>query len=274
MHDYDIALKLTLQGAAGLALRELTGVNIERWLNVELPEVRNTRVDLLGETSDQRLIHIELQSRNDANMAVRMAEYCLSVYRRYKVFPSQILLYVGEEPLRMEAELSGPQLSFRYKLMDIREMDGEALLVSDQLGDNVIAILTRLRDRGAAVRRIVEKIAILPEEDRKAPLDQLRILAGLRKLENLVEQEVRKMPITEDIRNHKVFQREYAEGVQEGLQQGLQKGELIILRRLIEERFGPIPNWASERLAKSPAADLEDLSIRVLSARSLDDLLP
>ena len=78
-------------------------------------------------------------------------------------------------------------------------MDGEVLLDSDQVGDNVIAILARPRDRGVAVRRIVEKITTLPEEEREAPLDQLRILAGLRKLENLVEQEVRKMPITEEL---------------------------------------------------------------------------
>ncbi len=48
MQDYDVTLKLALQGTAGLVLRTLTGVHIERWLNVELPEFRNARVDLLG----------------------------------------------------------------------------------------------------------------------------------------------------------------------------------------------------------------------------------
>jgi hypothetical protein len=266
VHDYDIALKLALQGSAGLVLHTLTGVQIERWLNVELPEVRNSRVDLLGETSDQRLIHIELQSRNDSNMAVRMAEYCLSVYCRYRKFPSQMVMYVGEDPLRMDPELSSPDLSFRYKQVDIREIDGDALLDSDQVGDNVIAILARLRDRAAAVRRIVERIAILPEQERETPLDQLRILAGLRKLEDLVEQEVGEMPITEDIRNHKVFRREYGEGVQQG--------ELTILRRQIEKRFGPIPAWAAERLESCSVSELEALSERVLDALSLKDLLP
>ena len=42
------------------------------------------------------------------------------------------------------------------------------------------------------------------------------------------------MPITEYIRNHKLFPRAYAEG--------LQQGELIMLRRLIEQRFGTIPD--------------------------------
>ena len=176
-----------MQGAAGLVLRELTGVNIERWLNVELPELRNTRVDMLGETSEDNLIHIELQSRNDSNMPLRMAEYCLSVYRRFGRFPSQILLYVGEEPMRMQAELIGPELSFRYRLVNIRDLDGERLLDSEEVGDNVIAILARLRNSQAAIRRIAEKIATLPVEQREAPLKQLRLLAGLRHLEDQVE---------------------------------------------------------------------------------------
>ena len=261
-----MALKLVLQGAAGGVLRALTGVNIDHWLNVDLPELRNTRVDLLGATSDDRLIHIELQSRNDSNMALRMAEYCLSVYRRFSRFPSQILLYVGEEPMRMRAELIGPELSFRYKMVDIRELDGERLLDSDQIGDNIIAILARLRDSQAAVRRIAGRIAILPVEEREAPLRQLLILAGLRHLGNLVAQEVEKMPITEDIRNHDYFSRKYGEGVHEG--------ELTVLRRLIAKRFGPIPAWAADRLRNSSTAELETLSERLLDARTLAELLP
>ena len=68
----------------------------------------------------------------------------------------------------------------------MRELDGERLLDSDQIGDNLFAILARLRDRQAAVRRIAGRIAILPVGEREAPLRQLLILAGLRHLGNLV----------------------------------------------------------------------------------------
>ena len=82
MQEYDIALKLLLQSAAQTTLRDLTGVSVCHWLNVELPEVRGARVDLLGESDDGELVHIELQSTNDPRMALRMAEYYLSVYIR------------------------------------------------------------------------------------------------------------------------------------------------------------------------------------------------
>jgi hypothetical protein len=70
MQEYDIALKLAL-GSAEETMRELTGGAVCRWLNVELPEVRGSRVDLLGESDAGELVHIELQSSNDPPKAVR-----------------------------------------------------------------------------------------------------------------------------------------------------------------------------------------------------------
>jgi hypothetical protein len=215
--------------------------------------------------ADKGLVHLELQSGNDATMPLRMAEYCLGVFRLFERFPRQVLLYVGEAPLRMASELRGENVWFRYRAVDIRELDGERLLESEEIGDNVIAILARLRDHKDAVRRIVERIAGLMPAERATALGQLLILAGLRHLEETIEWEARKMPIFGDILDNKVLGREY--------KRGLQDGELTILRRQIEKRFGAIPGWAEERLTGRSAADLEKLSVRVLDAESIEDLL-
>ena len=98
MQKYDVTLKLLLQGAARQIMIELTGGPVEKWLNVELPKVRNPRADLLGETAEGNLIHVELQSENESTMPLRMAEYCLGVVRLFGKFPRQIVLYVGEAP--------------------------------------------------------------------------------------------------------------------------------------------------------------------------------
>ncbi len=185
------------------------------------------------------------------------------------------------------------ELVFRYKVVDIRDLDGQVLLESDGLGDNVLAILARLRDEREAVRRIVGRIARLNASERQSMLEQLSILAGLRQLEPLVKEEANRMPITENILNHQLIGPAYRKGQQEGLKEGRregreegrhegreegrhegrQEGELTILRRLISKRFGAIPNWLEERLTHSSADDLELLSERVLDARTLDDLL-
>jgi hypothetical protein len=273
MQEYDVALKLLLRKSAKLTMRELTGTEIGKWLDVELPKVQNTRVDLLGEAVDGNLIHLELQSGNEATMPLRMAEYCLGVFRLFGKFPRQVLLYVGEAPLRMDSELRGPDVSFRYRTFDIRDLDGDLLLQSDEIGDNVIAILARLRDYKEAVRKIVDRIAGFAAAERQTALGQLLILAGLRHLEEAVEREARKMPIFIDILENKVLGREYKRGLQEGLQEGELKGELKVLRRLIEKRFGAMPDWAEERLASRSTAELEELSVRVLDAHSIEELL-
>jgi hypothetical protein len=75
MQEYDVALKLLLKGSATLTVRALTGTVVVRWLDVELPKVQNVqnlRVDLLGQTVDNELVHIELQSGNDPAMPFRM----------------------------------------------------------------------------------------------------------------------------------------------------------------------------------------------------------
>jgi hypothetical protein len=265
MHEYDTAFKLTLQHV-DVALRELLGTGVIRWHNVELPKVRSVRADLLGETETGGLVHIELQSANEAGMALRMLEYCLDVLRQFDRYPTQVLLYVGDAPVKMETALHGPRLDYSYRLVDIRELDGELLLKSHQVDDNIVGLLTRVSDQRRAAQLVLQRIAGLAPGERQAALDRLLILAGLRKtLGRLVEEEARKMPILNDIMDHEVIGPE--------IKKGIRQGELTVIRRLIEKRFGALPAWAEDRLAKLSAQELEDLSVRVLDAKSIDDLL-
>lgn len=176
------------------------------------------------------------------------------------------MLYAGEQPLNlnMEERLNGPARSFSYRLVEVRDLDGEPLLESVHVGANIVAILTRLPDVRAAVRRIVERIAELPRAEREAAFEQLFILAGLRRLGQVIQEEAKKMPILNDILDHDVIGPEYRrglrEGIQQGIEQGVQQGELKVSRRLIEKRFGTMPAWAEERLARRTATELEPLA--------------
>ncbi len=272
MHEYDVALKLLLQTSAGSVLRQVIGgANVVRWLNVELPRVQTRRADLLGATADDRLIHVELQSSQDPDMALRMAEYSLAIYRQFRRFPTQIVLYVGEPPLRMTAFLGGPDsanpvFSFRYTLFDIGDLDGNALLESTHVEDNVMAILTRLQDQAGTVRKILARIARLAEPARRAMFAKFLIISGLRRLEQTVREEAGNMPILNDILSHEV--------IGPAILQGQQQGRQEILRKLIEKRFGPIPEWVDTRLASFSASELDDVAVRLLDITHLEDLFP
>ena len=134
-----------------------------------------------------------------------MAEYCLGILRRYGRIPRQVVFYIGESPLRMVSELRGPDLMFRYRAIDARSMDGDALLESEDIGDNVIAILAGLRDQRLAIQKILTRVTELAVAERKLALEQLLILAGLRKLAKTVVEEVETMPIQIDLMQNDVF---------------------------------------------------------------------
>ena len=121
----------------------------------------------------------------------------------------------------------------------------------------------------ASSGEILRRVTGLNATKRDAALGQLIVLSGLRGLEETVEEEIRKMPILNDIMDHKVLGREYKRGWAEGTHDG----ELRILRRLLQKRFGPVPAWVEERLGDRSAEDLEALSLRLLEAQSLEDLL-
>lgn len=73
------------------------------------------------------------------------------------------------------------------------------------------------------------------------------------------------MPILNDILDHEVLGREYKRGVQ--------TGELKLLRRQIEKRFGPLPKWAEERLSNASEQQIEELALRLLDVSQLEELL-
>jgi hypothetical protein len=60
---------------------------------------------------------------------------------------------------------------------------------------------------------------------------------------------------------------------QQWLTEGRQEGEAAMLLRLLERRFGSLPAWAGDRIGKADTATLEEWSLRVLDAGSLDDIL-
>ncbi len=274
MHEYDIALKNVIRRLSGRVLESLTGFAIERWHNVELPEVRSLRADIIGETSDGRIVHLELQSSNDADMALRMAEYALAIYRALRQFPEQIVLYVGREPLRMPGNLTGSALSFRCRMVDMREWDGDALLDSANVEDNVIAVLTRLSNARAAVRRILHRISESPSAERVTALRELTILAGLRNLGDVIIKETTTMPILDDIMDHDFLGPAFRRERREGRLEGRLEGEQAVIVRQVEKRFGPLPATARQRIEHMAVDELEETALRLLDARGLEDLFP
>jgi putative acetyltransferase len=57
-----------------------------------------------------------------------------------------VVLYAGDGPARMETALRGPNLEYSYRLVDVRDLNGERLLNSDRVDE----LLTRISDRAGS----------------------------------------------------------------------------------------------------------------------------
>ena len=72
------------------------------------------------------------------------------------------------------------------------------------------------------------------------------------------------MPILNSILDHEVI------GL--AIRQGLKQGGSHIIRRQLENRFGKLPDWAELRLAALSAGNLDEIAVRILSAKNLPDV--
>jgi Domain of unknown function (DUF4351) len=264
MQKYDVALKSLLQTSGLFLLERLAGVHLARWVNTELPKIQTARLDLLGEGDTGELVHFELQSTNDSKMPLRMVEYAIGVYRQFGRFPRQFVLYVGQPALQMSAELIGSSFSFRYELVDIREIDESEFLRGPASAGNVLAILGRVKNPEETIREVLSRIAQLPPDQQPLALQQLVILSGLRRLGKYVREEVQRMPLEINLFENEI--------IGPALRQGMREGRLSIIRRQLRHRFGQFPEWVELRLSALSEEQLEELSDRLLDARRLEDL--
>ena len=64
-----------------------------------------------------------------------------------------------------------------------------------------------------------------------------------------------------------------AKGKPEWLQTGEKAGEAKMLTRLLQRRFGNLPTWASQKIADAELSTLEEWSLHILDATTLESVL-
>ena len=81
------------------------------------------------------------------------------------------------------------------------------------------------------------------------------------------------MPLLNDIMDHKVIGPAIRQGRKEGREEGSRETALRMVLRLIGDRFGPVPESTKKRLAGFPEPKLEQCAIRIMKARTIEDVL-
>jgi hypothetical protein len=143
---YDRTLRELFQTVPKALIKLLVNKEIKEVLETSFPKVEERRVDLLTRLEDDTLFHLEIQSINDSLMPKRMLKYASLIYENYDEFPKQMVLYIGVKKIKIKNEISTQNLWYNYELRDISEFDCSKLINSENITDNIIAILFNIKD--------------------------------------------------------------------------------------------------------------------------------
>jgi len=230
----DIALKDIFEEVPHRLSKILSPAPIKELLPTSLPSTE-LRVDFLARLEDESILHMEFQSFNDTNMPWRMLRYYTAIVEKYKTHNiKQLVVYVGNEKLRMKSSLKIKNLVFKYEILDIRQIDCKVLLESPDPMDRLLACLCKVEDEVYLIEKLIKTMEGMNEEERKDYLLKALTLTELRpNLRIRLTEEVKPMPIVvrpEDIKLSKKKLRKdvlYRLGLEEGKQIGLEEGKQI-----------------------------------------------
>ncbi len=181
-------------------------------------------VSLKLKNRDEFILHLEFQTRNDPDMAMRMASYDFMIHLRHRKEVVSIVIYMGSERMTMNNTVSFNGNYYQCQIIDIRDIDPELFLQSESPKEIIMAVLAGKsdHDRELIVQRILIKLQELLQtsvSELRERMKGLEILASLRssELQKLIIKEEQKMPIIYDIRKDIRFQQGKDEGRNEGV---------------------------------------------------------
>jgi len=227
------------------------------------------------------LVHTEIQGSRDRDFAKRIYVYNYRLFDRYDR-PVVSLAVLGDaspswRPRRYEQRLWGCRVGIEFPVVKLRDYAArwEALEASDNPFATVVmahlqARATRRDPEGRLqwklrlIRRLYERGCA-----RQDVLELFRFIDWVLTLPAGLEARLR----TELVQLERERQMPYVTSIERmGIEQGLQQGEVIVLKRLLTRRFGPLPAWAEQRLEQASPPELEGWADRVLEAQRLEDV--
>ena len=215
--------------------------------------------EVSGPDGQRGILHLELQTRVEADLGERLLEYFVRLRRHYRlpVRTVAVLLRESREPLPLPVRLAwgGTALSFACDVVRLWELPPALVLARPEPALWPLATLmagATLATVGDVAGRLV-RAPELAAAERRELLGLAAGLAGLRLPRAAVLQVLRREPMIRDIlRDSSVAQGWFDEGRQEGRQEG--RRELV--RQALEDRFGAVDGDVLAALATADAGAL------------------
>ncbi len=233
----------------------------------------------------------EHKSSPDPWVALQLLRYKIRIWELYrKQHPKEellpaivpLVLYHGCRKWRVaqdfrsliagsSAELNCYIPDFKYQLHDLSALQDDEIK-GEVLGRITLLLLKHIFDPELA-EKLPEILSLLQEvEGKQDSLEILEVLlryvvkATKRFEEDELKEILEKSFIEEDVMQD--FIDKY---VEQGMQQGMQQGGGKVLACQLEYRFGRLPDWANEKIKKADVRVIEEWSIKVITASSIDE---
>ena len=226
--------------------------------------------------SDDPYVFIEVQFQPDDSLYPRLfAELFLYLRRAPKPRDWRVLV--------LYPDLSRERVPTGYAnlmgLPEIHRVDLSALSGQDSATPGWDLLRLIVDDANTAVARAARLIQSHPEGLEPAVLNFIETVLVYQLPRRTREELQTMLGLTDlDLKQTQFYKDVFAEGERLGEQRGEQRGRqqeaASLLRRQLTRRFGPLPDWAEQRLTSAEPGELECWAERVLDAPTLDAVWP
>ena len=265
MQHYDVRLKAIMQRAMPRFFR-LLGLpsEVAEHLTVEFPLKEKVLADGVVRFHGGRIVQLEWQARNDPEMLWRCLDYYKVIRRLWPQAPriQQFVVYLGNSPLNMPSEFDQDSLTYSYEILCMKDIEAGEFLSSDSDDERILAVLCASEDPRATIRQILGSWKHLPAKELSERIEDLQVLSQLRNRDTMVIEESKAMPIEIDITQNAMFKW--------GETQGEARGEAKALTRLLQDRFGTLPDSFRTRIENADVELLDRWLSRVYRAATLE----
>ncbi|MDM7274047.1 hypothetical protein [Sulfurihydrogenibium azorense] len=187
----DLLLKHLFKNPATKLIEIILGKKVDWQLlqDTDLKIVKNREADLVVKLEDNTILHIEIQSTNDPSMPYRMFEYFYLITDKYKPKDLiQVCIYIGKEPLKMSDKIQFSDWTYRYRLIDMKDVPCRELAKSPNITDKLLAGLCKIEDPKFYVENVIKEIKKANPKDRK---ELFTLFLEISKIRNNIEEEIR-----------------------------------------------------------------------------------
>ncbi|SEW46159.1 hypothetical protein SAMN05428988_6271 [Chitinophaga sp. YR573] len=188
-NKYDKIVKENMESVLPVFMKDVLQLDISasREIPDDLQYTKERKPDVLKEITDRHnntfILHIEWQSQNDKNMAYRMAEYAVMLYRKYGIPVKQYVIFMGKDAVTMKTTIRHENLKFWYKIIPLNGIEYKFFLQSDKPEVKVFAILANFGNDNIekALKNILQEINPSADGDltEGKHINQLRVLVQL-----------------------------------------------------------------------------------------------